>query len=91
MSLPPLGKTSWRKKLGLARYCGAGYASGAWGRSGCVVESEDAEAAVQVQLGLGGLPGHADRFGIGRAGGFADVTEGAEERRRDTDPSDGRG
>jgi hypothetical protein len=56
----------------------------AWGRSGCV-ESENAEASVEVQLRFGGLPGDANRLGVDWAAGLVDVAQGAEECRGYTD------
>lgn len=56
----------------------------AWGRSGCV-ESEIAEASVEVQFRFGGLPGDANRLGVDWAAGLVDVAQGAEECRGYTD------
>jgi hypothetical protein len=70
--------------MSLRRY---GFAFRGWGRSGCVAEPEDAEPPVEVEFGLGGLPRHTNRLGVSRAGGLTDVTQGAEEGRRYTDPS----
>jgi len=55
------------------------------GHSECVARSEDAEASVEVQLGVGGLPRHANRLGVGWSSGYADVAQSAEERRGDAD------